>query len=159
MSRRICVHNRIIVAIREQVIAGDTAVGAEVGGVVGADESADLGIIISALQVVQTCLLVEDLAIVAKKEVLRPPPGEGSFTLLILYPEFQKSTRGFEKAGGRGFAHPPAGLLLVHRQFNHQNTESSYALFSQSAVSDALLVMPFCGHNRSVNFPNLDLDF
>ncbi len=79
---------------------------------VSANKSAELGVVISALQVVQTGLLVEDVAIVTKKEVWRPPPGEGSFTLLILYPEFQKSTRGFEKAGGWGFAHPPAGSLL-----------------------------------------------
>ena len=125
MTTWIAVTHRIVVAISKQVIAGDAAVGAEVGGVIGADETAEFGVVISALQVVQAGLLVEDLAIVAKKEVLRPPPGEGSFALLN-YTLISKNRQGvFDKAGGWGSAHPPAGLLSAHRQLNRQETEQS----------------------------------
>jgi len=53
MSRWVGIHNRIVAAIGEQVIACGSSVGTQVVRVVGGKETANFGVIISALQVVE----------------------------------------------------------------------------------------------------------
>ena len=48
-------HHRIVVAIREHVAAEEALTGG--GETVGVDEAADLGVVITALQVVESRLL------------------------------------------------------------------------------------------------------
>ena len=56
----VCTRTGIVAAISEQVIAGQALAGG--GVVVSADESSDLGIVIAALEVIQFCLLVANIA-------------------------------------------------------------------------------------------------
>jgi hypothetical protein len=59
MSLWITVHDRIVVAVRKHVIAQDSLVGACVG--IGINESAQVGIVIAGLEVVERSLSVVDV--------------------------------------------------------------------------------------------------
>ena len=56
----VSVDNRIIPAIREHVVADDTLAGGD--ECVRVDESADLGVVVAAVQVIQSQLLVKPVA-------------------------------------------------------------------------------------------------
>ena len=57
MTARVCIIHRIVIAIAIEVQAVD-GVGVEVGGIVGGDESAPFGAVISGVAIIQAGVLV-----------------------------------------------------------------------------------------------------
>ena len=65
MPTRINIIDRIIIAISEHVIAQQALAGGNKR--ISIDESTNLGVVITALEVVQTSLIVVDIATVSKR--------------------------------------------------------------------------------------------
>ena len=61
-------YNRVIPAIRIRVMPENALAGGEED--IGRDEPADFGVIVPALEVVETCLLVIDISTVAEGIIL-----------------------------------------------------------------------------------------
>jgi len=67
MTGGVIAHNGIVPTVRKQVIASNCAVCAKVANAVSGDESAKLGIVIAALEIVEAGLLIVDIAAVAER--------------------------------------------------------------------------------------------
>ena len=108
LSGWICIRNRIVITISEHICAYCVFACGCVG--VGIDEAADVGVVVSGVQIVEACLVIVVVASVSERLILGVLVGNGVtayccacnfFTILVYHILFMMSRAGLYKKAAR----------------------------------------------------------